>query len=367
MERRKILLLVLAAFSTMGGIEKFNRALMKAFSNLAPELNLDFSAAGMNDTICDENYINHKNFRSYHGSKINFVFKTILSSLFKDELVLGHINLAFIGVVFKFLRPFKKLTVICHGIEVFDEVSGMKKKVLQKADRLLAVSEFTRQKLILRQSVPAAKITVFHNTLDPYFQMPSVFIKPSYLQKRYGIRENEKIIFTLTRLSVSEGYKGYDKVIQVLKDIKSAQSVKYLIAGKADKTEKANIESLIGKLGLKDQVILCGYIPEEEITDHYLLADVFIMPSKGEGFGIVYLEAMACGLPVIAGNKDGSVDALANGALGTLVDPDSSESIKNAIEMVLNCPTKKKPDIDVLLSKFSFKSYVQNLYSIIKN
>ena len=70
------------------------------------------------------------------------------------------------------------------------------------------------------------------------------------------------------------------------------------------------------------------------------LADVFVMPSTGEGFGIVFLEAMACGCPVVAGNRDGSVDALAHGELGRLVDPHSSEELLRALVDTLGEPRR---------------------------
>lgn len=81
--------------------------------------------------------------------------------------------------------------------------------------------------------------------------------------------------------------------------------------------------------------MLTGFIPDHELEDHYNLCDVFAMPSKGEGFGIVFLEAMACGKPVLAGNKDGSVDAVLNGELGVLVDPDDVAQITEALRLVL--------------------------------
>jgi glycosyltransferase involved in cell wall biosynthesis len=84
---------------------------------------------------------------------------------------------------------------------------------------------------------------------------------------------------------------------------------------------------LADDIGVKHAVILAGFVPENELCEHYNLCDLFAMPSKGEGFGIVYLEALACGKPVLAGNKDGSRDALNDGELGVLVDPDEISDI----------------------------------------
>ncbi|MGB3650876.1 MAG: glycosyltransferase, partial [Rivularia sp. (in: cyanobacteria)] len=82
-------------------------------------------------------------------------------------------------------------------------------------------------------------------------------------------------------------------------------------------------------------VTLTGYIPDEELSEHYNLCDVFAMPSKGEGFGIVYLEALASAKPVLAGNKDGAVDPLCQGELGALIDPDDSEAIAQTLIQIL--------------------------------
>jgi len=77
-----------------------------------------------------------------------------------------------------------------------------------------------------------------------------------------------------------------------------------------------------------------GSVASELLVDYYNLCDIFIMPSKGEGFGIVFLEAMACGKPVIGGNLDGSTEPLMNGKLGFMVDPDSVSEIIDTINLV---------------------------------
>jgi glycosyltransferase involved in cell wall biosynthesis len=80
---------------------------------------------------------------------------------------------------------------------------------------------------------------------------------------------------------------------------------------------------------------LTGFIPDEELTAHYQLCDVFAMPSKKEGFGIVYLEALACGKPTLGGNQDGALDALCRGELGALVDPDDVQAIAHTLVEIL--------------------------------
>ena len=116
---------------------------------------------------------------------------------------------------------------------------------------------------------------------------------------------------------------------------------------------------------LNGVVILTGFIDEEELSDFYLCADIFIMPSKQEGFGIVFLEAMACGLPVIAGNKDGSRDAIAEGTEFNIVDPDNEAEIKNAILDLLNKKIDKEKQRDLALKKFGFEQFRNNLKAVL--
>ena len=93
----------------------------------------------------------------------------------------------------------------------------------------------------------------------------------------------------------------------------------YLIVGSGD--DQPRLERLAREAGVGDRVVFAGQVADAELADYFALADVFAMPSTGEGFGIVFLEAAASGLPVIGGNRDGSVDALADGRIGRLVDP----------------------------------------------
>jgi glycosyltransferase involved in cell wall biosynthesis len=136
------------------------------------------------------------------------------------------------------------------------------------------------------------------------------------------------------RLAETECYKGYDQIIKAMPEImRSVPNARYLLVGKGP--DRPRIEKLIADAGVQDAVILAGFVPDEELADHYNLCDIFAMPSRAEGFGIVYLEALACGKPVLAGNKDGSRDALGDGELGLLVDPDNTVKIAAEIIRVL--------------------------------
>jgi glycosyltransferase involved in cell wall biosynthesis len=107
----------------------------------------------------------------------------------------------------------------------------------------------------------------------------------------------------------------------------------YLIVGDGD--DRSRLECEADALGIAKHVRFVGLVPDYELADYYRMADVFIMPSTGEGFGIVFLEAAAAGLHVIGGNQDGSADALADGAIGVVTSPTSIAGITQELVSAL--------------------------------
>ncbi|MEO1450589.1 MAG: glycosyltransferase family 4 protein [Bacteroidota bacterium] len=330
----RILFTYLAAFANTGGIQKFNRAFMKAGTEIWGE---DFHARSAHDTRVDTEFMAAERFEGFNYKRLPFMWASFKAARKSDILVIGHIKLAPLGLLLSLLFPRKKSVLIVHGIEVWRPLNKIALRFLNRVGEIWSVSDFTRQDMVQRHGIDADRIRIFTNTLDPFFSIPQSFGKPEYLQERYGLGPENKVIFSLARLSSTEKFKGYDQVIQGLpKLLEKNPHLRFVLGGKADATEKARLEAMMQENGVENEVMLAGFIPDEEIVDHYLLADVFTLPSKKEGFGIVFIEAMACGVPVIAGNKDGSVEALRHGELGTLIDPDNLEELVEALHHQLN-------------------------------
>ena len=364
----KILFFYLDAFSQTGGIENFNKALMKALSDLSEVNNMNFQAVSVYDSEPDERYIDKNNYKGFKKNKIRSSLYAIKTSRKYDQVILGHINLAIVGIVIKLIRPSARIILIAHGIEVWEKLHFIKGAFLKRVDKILAVSNFTKEKLVNVNMINPAKVEILHNTLDPYFKIPDTFEKPTYLLNRYKINKEAKIILTVTRITDTENEKGYDKVIAVLPElIKDNPNVVYMLAGKYTPKAGSRLKKLVEDKNIESNFILTGYIPESEMTDHYLLADVFVLPSKKEGFGIVFIEAAACGVPVIAGNMDGSVDALKNGEFGKLVNPDNYNQIVHEIKDVLNRRTAKTTVSYNVMELFSFKNYQASLKNLLLN
>jgi glycosyltransferase involved in cell wall biosynthesis len=193
----------------------------------------------------------------------------------------------------------------------------------RRADAFVAVSDLTRRRFAARLGVPVERGTVVPNSVDVSDFGPGP--KRGDLLDRYGLRDRT-VLMTLARLSPAERYKGVDEVLEALPALaRDVPDVAYLVCGGGD--DRARLEAKARALGVADRVVFAGYVAEEEKADHYRLADAFVMPGSGEGFGIVYLEALACGVPVVASSADASREAVRDGALGAVVDPADPQSV----------------------------------------
>lgn len=366
------MLFTLQTFSSTGGIQKMTRTLAHALNTTATDNGWDFKlwSAYDADGDLDTRYLPKKSFKGF-GSRLKFVRKAMLSAIKFDVVVLSHINLALAGGMIKLINPKCKIWLVAHGIEVWRKLSFVKINLLKNCDRIICVSNFTKNEIVKTHGVIADKCVVLNNIIDPFMPLPAVFEKPGNLLKQYGLTANNPILFTLTRLSTAEQYKGYEQVIKTVSKLKHTfPAIKYIIAGAADTEEATRVKKLIQYNNVEEQVILTGFINEAELPDHFLLADVFVLPSRNEGFGIVFIEALACGLPVICGNIDGSLDAIKNGLLGTAINPDNLDELENAITQCLlkplTQPMRKKLQQECL-AYFNEADYIKNLQQLLNN
>ncbi|TKB98632.1 glycosyltransferase family 4 protein [Pedobacter cryophilus] len=363
MNKKKILFLGLSAFSQAGGIEKVNKSWLRSLTIINQE-NPEFKikAAILLDDKPDKKYIEKFHFKGFKGRKLLFSIYSILSGFWADTLILSHIHLAPVAWMIMLLKPKTKLILHAHGIEVWGNLNAVQQKVIQASTQILAVSHFTKQQLVNKHQVDENKIAVFPNALDPYFKIPKILDKPNYLLARYQIKPIQKVLLTLARLSFTEQYKGYDKIIQLLPElIKTNQNVVYLIAGKADEKEIIRLKQLVNQYKVNKYVKFLGFIQEDELIAHYQLADVYVMPSEGEGFGITFIEASACGVPVLAGNSDGSRDAVISGQTGLLCDPKKPKEILKTIVDLLNFNQKTIEIQNSTINNYGFKNYAQKI------
>ncbi|MEA5521500.1 glycosyltransferase [Limnoraphis robusta] len=260
--------------------------------------------------------------------------------------------------------------IVAHGDEVWNLQHPLYQKALRQANLVITVSHYTRDRLLTEQSLRPTQVKVLANT----FQATRFDIapKPPNLLKRYGLTADQPVILTVSRLGLTAApYKGYYQVLQALVQVRrQIPNVHYFLVGKGD--ARPEIESLITQLSLTDCVTLTGFVPDEQLNDYYHLCDVFALPSQIEGFGIVYLEALACGKPVLAGNQDGAVDPLWGGDLGCLVDPEDVNAIAENLIKILqgSYPNSNlyQPHLlrEKTIKRFAFDQFCANLAQLLQ-
>jgi glycosyltransferase involved in cell wall biosynthesis len=287
-------------------------------------------------------------------------FKTLI----KESIVAGrwnlvvceHMNLLPVAAIVATLHRAKLLLVI-HGFESWNRPSFSSQLALRQVDQVLSVSEVTKKRFLNWSGLKPSVVTVIPNAIDTDLFSPGP--RPDYLQRRYGLK-NQSVIMTLGRLSDQERSKGFDLVISAMTDLLvKTPNLRYLIIGGGD--DQNRLKKLTQVNGVSSRVIFTGEISDSEKVDHYRLADAYIMPSRLEGFGYVYLEAMACGLPVVGSKLDGGRDALLNGMLGELVDPDDRNELCGAIMRAL----EKPKSVPKQLSQFSLPNFNQAVESLV--
>jgi glycosyltransferase involved in cell wall biosynthesis len=255
----------------------------------------------------------------------------------------------------------KPVLLELYGIDAWQPTrSPLTNRLISQVDFFVSISEVTRQRFLSWSLLPDEKGFLLPNAIHLDEYGPGE--KNPELLRRYGL-EGKKVLMTLGRLASYERCKGFDEVLDLLPDLAlSEPEVVYLVVGKGD--DQARLEAKARALGIADRVVFTGFIHESEKADHYRLADVYVMPSRGEGFGFVLLEAMACGIPVIASTLDGGREAVLNGELGSLVDPDDPGQVKAAIIAALAIETRFVP---AGLAYFEFNSFSARLLNILNS
>ncbi len=222
--------------------------------------------------------------------------------------------------------------LLAYGIDAWHVRSPARKRALRDADLVLSISRYTRDWLIEKIGVDSRRVALLAPTFSA--EQFSIRAKSPKLLQQYRLCPDTPVILTVCRLADEERYKGYDQIIKALPKILTAvPNAHYVLVGNGP--DRPRVEKLIRESGVQSNITLTGYVADEELAGYYNLCDIFAMPSKAEGFGIVYLEALACGKPVLAGNRDGSRDALVDGELGLLVDADDTDEIAGEIIRVL--------------------------------
>ena len=282
-------------------------------------------------------------FRDRHGTPLLGMLLFGLKEVFLNRPNQIHCDQAETAIVGRWLAALARVPylVYAYGMEITDNVRvPLKRWAVRKASAVIVISDFTRTSVLKAWGINWGKLCLVHPGVDVNRFHPNH--DPARIKAKYRL-DGKKVILTIARLAGSE-HKGHDSIIESMPAIlKKVPRAVYLIVG--DGPDRSRLETLVRKFGLGEQVGFIGAVPEKELPEFYAAGDVFAMPSRivkskrggtlVEGFGIVFLEANACGKPVIGGRVGGIPDAVHHGVTGLLVNPSDKRQLCDAIVTLL--------------------------------
>lgn len=329
-----VLALVPDAYGGQGGIAQYNRDLFGALTDtgaVSSIMVMPRHAAG--------NVLTPARVRQAppRRGRVSYAAAAIRQALFSqvDAVFCGHLFMAPLASLIARLKR-AKLIVQMHGIEAWPRPGAPTRNAIEAADLVLCVSRYTRAQVLSWAAITPERAIVLPNTVGADFTPGD----GQGLRAAWGL-QGKRILLSVGRMSAEERYKGHDRVVAALPALlKDGLDIIYVVVGEGD--DRARLQALAEETGVADRVRFVGVLDPATLVEAYRMADLFVMPSTGEGFGIAFLEAMACGTPALGLDVAGVRDALADGELGTLT---SEAQLTEALARLLR---QGKPDARAL-------------------
>lgn len=334
MSRR--ILLFLPGIATHGGIQRFNRTFCKALTTYAAQRSIDLVIISLHDPLgwYDERYLQQP--LDGCGSQPGRFVRHALAALMKPHqlVIVGHVDLGPLALPTQMLYPHSPVLTLTYGIDVWKRLPWHKRVALQHANLIWTISKYTANKLEVEQGIDRQSIDLVRIPIDPDFAAQLSAWQASHLQP------TRTRLLSIARLQSVAERKGIDSVINALPSIrKKVPDVNYTIIG--DGNDRPRLEQLAQQCGVADIVHFAGHVPDQQLLSYLNGTDLFVLPSRTEGFGIVFIEAMACGKAVIAGAHGGSPEVIDQGVTGLLVQHDDQSALTNVITDLLQDDAKR--------------------------
>jgi phosphatidyl-myo-inositol dimannoside synthase len=321
-----------------GGVQEAGRQTMAALSEIASEQGWQTRFLALNDPSGPHSVsvrARSISFTGYQRAKAKFVFAACRAARKNARIIFAaHPNLGPpAGIARKFGRD-AKVIVVTHGVDVWEKLAPQRRKALLEADLVLAPSSYTAAKLTEVQGVPAEKIVRLAWPLGTAFLKLAEGAGSLALPKSFP--KSGPVILGVGRWAAAEQYKGADDLILATAKLRAQNpDLSLVLVGTGD--DLPRLKALANAHGVGVAVRFLENLPRNELIACYAHCDIFALPSTGEGFGLVFLEAMALGKPVIGVANGGTLDIIRDGRNGILVPPPKTDSaaLENALARLL--------------------------------
>lgn len=225
---------------------------------------------------------------------------------------------------------------------------------LKSVNQIVALSEFSKKQLIKYHGISASKIYVIPGGADSKRFFPVADDKRIILRKDLGLSEGDFLLLTVRNL---EPRMGLENLIKAISMVVAREQDVYLVIGGAGLLEK-ELKSLTNQLGLEQYIRFEGFIPDDILPQYYQIADLFILPTKCmEGFGLVTVEALACGTPVLGTPVGGTVEILTKLDPNLLFNGTEAKDMTEKILQFLSLPREDLSKLRDMCHKFVLEHY----------
>ncbi len=353
-----------------GGVQRAGRHLAAVLSEFASTRSMEYRLLSLNDTAGQHRMnVGEREFEftGFNRGKTRFAAAAVSCARQRAKLVLAaHPNLGPITQAMRVAAP-KLKTVICtHGVEVWEPLRTLRRSALRNADLILAPSRSTAEHIASQQKIPLGSVRVLPWALDPQFE--ALLTSAGQTPPPPNFPEG-RVILTVGRWLASERYKGMDTLIMALPRLLPRWPELQIVAvGEGD--DRAWLEDLADEHGVLRHVHFMSGLSYEEIAGCYSGCEIFALPSSGEGFGLVYLEAMARGKPVIGGAHGGAPEVIQDGVTGYLVQHGDAVQLATSIETLLANPVLAQQmgarGLRRVEAEYRFKDFAKSLKRILR-
>lgn len=352
---------------TVGGIQRINRHVCLALSQFAQREGHPVSFLSLMDDsdAVDGRYLEGEpRFRGFRRNKAAFVATALEELRHRPDVVyVAHINLAPVGLTMRLLRPSLRYGVALYGIEAWKLLSPLRRFALQQAAFITSISRYTSEQAIKSQGLKPERIHLVPPGLDPFW----ISACEGELPDRDDLDlPTGKLMLSVSRLAASDKGKGVDCVIRAMpKILQRVSDAYYVVVGRGADLDR--LKSLAMQQQVQDRVLFVGKKNERALRGYYSNCDLFVMPSKKEGFGIVFLEAMLFKKSVIGGRHGGTPEIIKEGETGFLVEHEAIEELVEKTVLLLTDETLRRRMGEAgymhLMGNYTFEHFSQRLSS----
>jgi len=350
-------LVLTPSLQNSGGIQRYTRTLTRALEEILGSPNVRTIAAGDPQVSPRTGRV-----KLSAAARLGFAWRAFCGAVRwrPDLIICTHLSLGPAGWAAKLITK-SPYWIVLHGIEAWRELPYWKRIALKHADRVIVTSAFSREQVMRQHKIGSEPISSLPCTLDEKLLSVTPVKNGRYPQLSY----EQRVILTVARMDASEQYKGHDVVLRALSSvIGNVANLTYVIVGGGD--DRPRLELLARELGVANHVVFTGEIDDSELAALYQRSELFVLPArtvvgspnpKGEGFGIVFLEAMAFGKPVVGPRYGAPAEIIRDGQNGFLIDPEDPASVAEALSRLL-----ADPDVAIAMGKAG-RNYVRANYS----